>query len=72
MKYFVILTKSHMVAQLLAKAHTLGEDGVCEISFGAILNDERVPAVYRDKGFFACIITYDETADVPPYDLIIA
>ena len=65
MKYLVILTKSHYVAQLLAKAHDVGEDGVQSITHGAILNDERIPAIYRDKGFFACTITYDERRTFP-------
>ena len=72
MKYLVILTKSHYVAQPLANAHTLGEDGVQSISHGAIFNSERIPAMYHNKGYFACTITYDETADVPAYQLIIA
>lgn len=86
MKYLVILTKSRFVAEQLVKSF-VGVSGVkhatcgeatspynSNASYGLILPTSYglIPPEFCDKGYFHCIVTYTESADVEPYRLVIA
>lgn len=78
MKYLVILTKSPLVVDQLAKSFKPGEDGVTCVAHGRATTSENnpafglIPPVYCDLGYYVCEVTYIESADVEPYRLVIA
>lgn len=71
-KYRVYLTKSAEVAALISRAYVLREDNVCTISHGAVDINNAIPDIYKGKGYFQRTITYNESAPVKDYELIIA
>jgi len=72
--YKIYLTKSSEVAGLIARARggELKTEDVISIGHGAILNDERIPAIYHNKGYFYCAVELKNSGnDNMTYELII-
>lgn len=72
MKYEVYLTKSSEVADIIAKAFKVGENGVKSIGHGISTFYVEVPAMYQSEKMFCCVVRYNNDADMQPYRLIIA
>ncbi len=72
MKYKVYLTKSREVADIIMKAHQVGEEGIKSIGCGVSSLYMEVPAMYQSENVFCCVVRYNDDADVQPYQLIIA
>lgn len=72
MKYEVYLTKSSEVADIIAKAFKVGENGVKSIGYGISTFFGEVPAMYQNDKMFCCVVRYNDDTDVQPYRLIIA
>lgn len=70
-RYLVYLTRSADVAERIAKTFKVGEEGVEKTSFGNG-DVDAIPKIYLDEGYFHCIITYNEEANVKPYRLVLA
>lgn len=73
--YKIYLTKSSEVSHRVAKSY-IGDSGITDIkcvSQGAAKGDNRIPAIYHNKGYFYCIVELIENGenDAPTYDLII-
>ncbi len=77
MKYLVILTKSRFVQEQLVKSFIGNADVDCA-AYGEATSAENnngyglIPPAYCDLGYLCCIVTYNESADVEPYRLVIA
>lgn len=72
MKYEVYLTKSNEVADIIAKAFEVGENGVKSIGYGISTFFGEVPAMFQNAKTFCCVVRYNDNTDVQPYRLIIA
>lgn len=72
--YKIYLTKSFEVAGRIAKTFTVGaESGIKRVCHGKLSQDNRIPAVYNDKGYFYCVVELNEYGenDSPEYSLTI-
>lgn len=72
--YKIYLTKSSEVASLIARARSgdLKTEDVISISHGSVNTDEKIPAIYHDKGYFYCIVELENNSrHSMTYELII-
>lgn len=70
--YKVFLTKNREVSSLLADAlwKQYKQNEECSSGFGYADNDDRIPELYHDCGYFYAMVEYK--SEQPKYELIFA
>lgn len=70
--YKVFLTKSMEVSSLLADAlrEQYKHNEECSSGFGCADDDDRIPKLYHDHGYFYAMVEYK--SEQPKYELIFA
>ena len=74
MGYKIYLTKSLEVARLISEAMFCRKEqseNIYSTSSGTVNQDCRVPSLYHDKGYYYCIVEYEDLG-APVYEVVFA